>query len=86
MYTVFWRRSLLDHLADLYVAADVSERERMARGVEGLNRRLSREPYEVGESRGGRFRIAFLPLLAVVFEVNESEQLVRVVSVSRYGR
>lgn len=31
MYTVFWRRSLLDHLADLYVAADVPERERMAR-------------------------------------------------------
>lgn len=86
MYTVFWRRSLLDHLADLYVAADVPERERMARGVEGLNRRLKSEPHEVGEARGDRFRIAFPPLLAVVFEVDEAEQVVRVVSVNRYGR
>lgn len=86
MYTVFWRRSLLDHLADLYVAATVPERERMARGVEGLNRQLASEPHEVGEARGDRFRIVFLPLLAVVFEVDDSEQAVRIVSVSRYGR
>jgi hypothetical protein len=86
MYTVYWRDSLLDHLADLYVTADVPERERIARGVQGLNRRLKDEPYEVGESRDDRFRIAFPPLLAVVFEVDESKQLVRIVSVNRYGR
>lgn len=86
MYTVFWRRSLLDHLADLYVAADATERERMAGGVERLNFRLAREPLEVGEARRDEFRVVFPPLLVVVFAVDEARRVVRVVSVNRYGR
>lgn len=86
MYDVIWRTVMLDRLADLYVAAGVSDRERMARGVEGLNYRLAREPLDVGESRDGIFRIAFPPLLVVLFEVDEAKRVVRVVSVRRYGK
>lgn len=58
MFTVLWLGSALDQLADLYVASEPVERERMASGVEALNRRLAVSPLEVGESRGGRSALA----------------------------
>ena len=51
MYDVLWREDLLDQLADLYVAVTAPERERMARGVQGLNRRLKDD---VGTPSGER--------------------------------
>jgi hypothetical protein len=86
MYDVIWRTVMLDHLADLYVAATVPERERMARGIEGLNYRLAREPLEEGEARADGYRVAFPPFLFVTFHVDEVRRVVRVVSVRRYGK
>jgi len=43
-FTVVWRESLLDKLAELYLAASEIDRERMAQGIEGLNRRLAEDP------------------------------------------
>ncbi len=86
MYTVVWKTAALDHLADLYVAADPADRDRMAVGVEQLNAQLAADPLAVGESRAGGFRIAFPSLLAVTFAVQEANRVVRVTGVSRYGR
>ncbi len=86
MYDVLWREELLDELADLYVTATAEERERMARGVQGLNRRLKDGPMEVGESRDGAVRIVLPPLLVIMFEVDEERRVVRVASVHRYGK
>ena len=86
MYDVIWREGLLDRLADLYVAASVHDRERMARGVQGLNRRLKDEPMDVGESRPDGFRVVFLPLLFVTFHVDDAQMVVRVSGVRRYGK
>lgn len=86
MYEYRWLETTLDELANLYVAADRPERERMAAGVERLNARLAADPLDVGESRGGGYRVAFLPLLMVSFHVDEVNRMVRVTAVSRYGR
>lgn len=86
MYTVIWKSLLLNRLADIYVAADVSERERMAVGVEGFNAQLAADPLDVGESRVGAYRVAFPPLLKVSFHVDEANRRVRVTDVIRYGR
>jgi hypothetical protein len=86
MYTVMWLESALDKLAEIYVAAEANERERISSGVERLNQRLAESPLEVGESRGGSLRMAFLHLLAVRFRVDEATLSVRVIAVGRYGR
>ncbi len=71
---------MLDRLADLYLGARSDERERMAAGVEALNARLRADPLDVGESREGGFRVAFVPHLVVMFHVSEADRIVRVVS------
>ncbi len=84
-FSVVWRDSALDKLADLYVATSEDERDRMARGIESLNRRLADDPLNVGESRDGTFRIVFPPLLLVTFFVDEPRALVQVYGIARYG-
>ena len=84
-YTVIWKTSVLDHLADLYVGSSLPERERMAQGVESLNVRLAADPLNEGESRGGALRIVFLPLMTATFSVDEPNHTVRVINLTRYG-
>jgi len=48
MCTVFWLDSVLDKLAEIYVNADTAERNRMAVGIDTLNRLLSDRPLEMG--------------------------------------
>lgn len=86
MYTVSRLGSALDKLAEIYVAAEPAERERIATGVEALNRRLALAPLEVGESRGGSLRLDFPDLFAVRFRIDEATFTVRVIAVGRYGR
>jgi hypothetical protein len=85
MYGFVWSRSVLEGLAEIYVAAAGPERDRMATGIEAFNSRIARAPLDVGESRGDGGRLAFIPLLAVWFEVNNSTQRVEVTGVARYG-
>ena len=86
MFALIWLNRALDELADLYVSADLADRARMSSAVEALNARLQSDPLAEGESRDGTHRITFIPLLAVSFRVSETEQLVRVIGVQRYGK
>ena len=86
MYAVIWKTALLDRLADIYVAAEVDERERMAAGIEALNARLADDPSDVGESRVGGYRVAFTPLLRVSFHVDPVRRQVRVTDLVRIRR
>jgi plasmid stabilization system protein ParE len=86
MFEYRWGEAALDKLADIYVTADASERERMAAGVEEFNAQLAADPLDVGESRVGGYRVAFPSLLKVSFHVNEANSRVRVTDVIRYGR
>ena len=85
MYECEWSRSIPDELADIYVSASGLERDRMASGIEAFNGRLGRDPFDVGESRSGGNRFAFIPLLMVRFDVNTTTRRVSVTGVARYG-
>lgn len=85
-YRVTWHADILDALAEFYVQADTADQDRMAGGVEALNRQLADDPHSVGESREGEIRIAFLPLLIIRFRVDDYQRTVRVVGVGRFGR
>ena len=86
IYTVKWKTVVLDRLAEIYVDCTIEERDRIAGGVAALNKQLMIHPNLVGESREGFHRMVFVPLLAVGFVIDENLLVVRVTSVTRYGR
>ena len=86
MFEYRWLEAALDKLAAIYVAADASERDRMAAGVEAFNAQLAADPLDVGESRVGGYRVAFPVLLRIYFHVDEGRHRVRVTDVTCYGR
>jgi hypothetical protein len=79
MFDLTWENTALEQLADAYVAATTEDREQMATAIEALNVRIRSDPLAVGESRLGAYRVAFVPLLAILFHVSESDRTVRVV-------
>jgi len=86
MFKYLWLEATLDKLADIYITLDVSQRDRVAAGIEVFNQQLATDPLEVGESRVGGFRVAFPPLLKVSFHVDIANRRVRVTDVTQYGR
>jgi hypothetical protein len=86
VFALIWLDAVLDELAGLYVAANPTNRARMAAAVEALNARLRSDPRAEGESREGSLRITFIPLLAVTFHVNAADQVVHVIGIQQFGR
>ena len=86
MYRYHWFTTALDELADIYVSADVAERDRIAGGVAAFNACLAEDPFAVGESRQFDIRIAFPSRLCVYFRVDVPTRQVRVTRVTRYGK
>jgi hypothetical protein len=85
MFAVIWTKRALGLLAEFYVEATPEDRVRMAAGVESPNQKMATDPLEVGESRSKGFRVAFLPLVIVGFQVDMSARTVRVQSIKRFG-
>ena len=86
MFALIWMNRALEQLANVYVTATPEERERIAAAVDALNARLRSDPLSEGESRSGGFRITFPSLLSVLFHVSETDRVVHVARVMRYGR
>ena len=84
-YTIIWKTFQLDRLAEFYVDADSTDRDRMAAGVEGFNAQVASDPHGVGESRDRGYRVAFPVLLCIYFHADKVRRIVRVVRVTRYG-
>ena len=85
-YEVFWTTELLDRLAIIYVAFPLADQDRIANGVEHLNRRLAQDPLDVGESRSHAERVVFLPFLMITFRIDPVKRKVRILNLVRYGR
>jgi hypothetical protein len=66
-YRVFWSPETERALASLTEASD--DKEALAAAAEAIDRRLVTDPFDYGESREGRVRIAFEPPLAITFEI-----------------
>ena len=83
MIAVDWDESTRERFADIYVAATPDERETIANEVERLERKLQRDPLEVGESRIPFVRVVSCGPLVFWFRVNAEATAVRIFHVDR---
>ncbi|MGL6074766.1 MAG: hypothetical protein ACRC8S_11450 [Fimbriiglobus sp.] len=85
MFEYTWFDPALDKLADIFVTLTVAQQDTLTAGIERFHGSISRDPFDVGESRSGLTRIAFPPGLQVLFRVDISQRRVWVIDVIRYG-
>jgi hypothetical protein len=88
MFRVKWLQSALNDLAAAWVQTDSTERAAITAASNQIDKRLSGDPEEEGESRPKGRRITFVPPLAVTFRVEPDGRTVSVVKVRlfRQGR
>ena len=78
-YTVLWKPSVKQRLAEIWINAQ--DRNAVSAAANAIDSLLKVNPSVQGESRSDGSRILILPPLAVVFEANEDDRLVYVLSV-----
>jgi hypothetical protein len=78
---VLWAESALDELATLWLEADSTRRQAITAAQAQIDHLLENSPEDVGESRPGNRRVAFVPPLGVVFSVQASEKSAKVLRV-----
>jgi hypothetical protein len=82
-YLVDWKRQALDELADLWNRA--ADPDRITEAANDIDRLLERDPFAVGESREGAFRVLFVEPLGVTYEVRSASRQVIVARAWRYS-
>ncbi len=78
-YTVVWHPKAEEELAAIWV--DAADRGLIVRAAETLDRELSVNPLEAGESRSHSLRITYSLPLGIRFEISEDDRLVTVLAV-----
>jgi len=78
-YTVIWKPSVRDRLADIWISAP--DRRAVSDAAHRIDRLLQQDPADRGESRGGATRILVELPLAVVYEILEDDRLVQVLAI-----
>jgi plasmid stabilization system protein ParE len=80
-YTVTWRKSAENDLAEIWLAAH--DRQAVTDAANLIDTSLRRNPLVCGESRLGNTRVMFVPPLVVYFDVYELDRRVLVRAVWR---
>ncbi len=80
-YTVLWTYDAEQELAAIWLNA--SDRAEITAASSAIDRALSVNPLDQGESREGAIRVMFRGALAVEFEVLPDDRIVYVLSVWR---
>lgn len=83
MHVVRWKREARDELTSIWLEANSEDRKRITQSCHFIESNLAYAPNDFGESRDGDRRVGFDPPLGVLYQVVESGQRVRVVSVWR---
>jgi len=78
-YTVTWKPSVEQRLADIWITAP--DRRAVADAVNVIDKSLRFDPHNQGESRDSTTRILIVLPLAVVYDVRTEDRLVEVLSV-----
>jgi len=81
MGQVLWTESALDELATLWLEADSVRRQAITAAQAQIDHLLENSPEDVGESRPNQRRVAFVPPLGVVFSVEESKEVAKVLRI-----
>lgn len=82
MYAVTWMSVALDELADAFVLADQPRRDSIEKAVLKLNMQLAADAIDLGESREGNQRVAFVRPCVIYFRVDDPK--VRKVRVTHF--
>jgi hypothetical protein len=80
-YTVTWRPSAEQQLAQLWLSA--SDRNAVQAAADHMDAVLQRNPLSEGEARSGNTRILIVPPLAIYYDVHPSQREVFVWAVWR---
>jgi hypothetical protein len=75
-FTVVYLPSAENQLAELWLAADDKDAVRTA--ADEIDRLLSQRPQDVGEARVSNLRILIHEPIAVLYDVRDSDRLVKV--------
>jgi hypothetical protein len=81
MFRVEWLQSALDALARLWIRANSTERQAITAASQSIDRKLSEDPNNEGESRFGAIRITFVPPLVILFQNETDGETVTVLEV-----
>ena len=84
-YTVVWSRRALSALAEIWLDRP-GERDEIRNASDSIDQLLSVDPAAQGESRNNDRRVLFLPPLVVIFRVDESSRVVRVLDIRAMRR
>jgi hypothetical protein len=82
-YRVHWREDASDELASIWIRGDAAERRNVTFATDAIDKSLTANPNECGESRSAGRRIFFHDPLAIVFQVFEPQRTVYVLQVWR---
>ena len=85
-YHVDWVDKALADLAELWTEADSTERLVINAAAQEIDARLGADPLGQGESRSKGRRLMFVGPLAVMFEIDFSQNLVSVLQLKRSQR
>jgi plasmid stabilization system protein ParE len=78
-YTVVWKKSAADRLAEIWMAA--ADRGAVSVAADNIDAALRNNPLECGESRDENTRILIVPPLAVLYEVDQADRRVTVLAI-----
>jgi plasmid stabilization system protein ParE len=78
-YTVLWRPSAEQNLAEIWTKA--VDRGAVARAADSIDRLLAQDPVSQGESRAGNTRVLLVEPLGVYFDVEADDRRVWVFDV-----
>lgn len=81
-WTVTYYPSAQDELATIWM--DATDREAVSVAAREIEHLLCTDPLSVGESRGGKRRLIIEPPLAVDYQADPEDMLVRVVRVLKW--
>jgi hypothetical protein len=86
MYTVLWRPGAAEELTRIWIQSDSATRQSITSAAFQIDKALSKDPENVGESREGADRVCFVFPLAVSFDVIAPSKIVRVLRVWQYRK
>ncbi len=81
MYRVRWKKSAVNDLTIFWLAADSTMRKAISQASHRMEKELARDPENVGESREGSDRVHNDFPLGILFQVDTTDRIVRVLQV-----
>lgn len=84
MYSISWTQGALEDVAEIWLKGSGPERQRITDSVHQLDSLLTESPLDVGESREGDVRVAFVAPVAISYQVEVASHEVIVLSAWSY--